>query len=79
MKIPGQDSNLDKESQNALVPRLKSFDTNSLGQTGDQLSALLAHPAPSDPGFARLIESWPKVPEHIKAAIQTLVATAYSP
>jgi hypothetical protein len=33
----------------------------------------------TDPALARLVEAWPGLPEHIRAAILSLVATAVVP
>jgi hypothetical protein len=32
-----------------------------------------AENAPADPALARLVEAWPRLPEHIRAAVLALV------
>jgi hypothetical protein len=73
-KLPGQDSNLDKESQNVFAPGHKSIRNQTLGRNEEQLSALLAHLALTDPDLSRLCSAWPALPDHIRAAILALVA-----
>jgi hypothetical protein len=73
---PGQDSNLDKESQNVFTPGHKSLPANSSRQNEGSLSVLLAHSTPTDPDLARIIDAWPTLPDHIRAAIMALVASS---
>jgi hypothetical protein len=40
-----------------------------------QLSALLAHHLQPDPDLARLVDAWPALPAHIRAAVLALVQT----
>jgi len=35
-----------------------------------------AYTKPADPDLARLVESWPDLPAHIRAAIMALIQTA---
>jgi integrase len=82
-KLPGQDSNLDKESQNHRAPRRNAIPTNTIGQ--------ITHPGCSagrsdqeaeggiaDADLAALVAAWPMLPEPIKAAVRALVTSAVS-
>jgi hypothetical protein len=48
----------------------------SSGDGGPQLSAPLAHRLQADPDLARLVDAWPTLPAHIRAAVLALVQTA---
>jgi hypothetical protein len=48
---------------------------NTSGEDQAQLSALLAQQSANDPELARLLDAWPALPLHIKAAIQALIET----
>jgi hypothetical protein len=64
-KLPGQDSNLDKESQNLSQPRPNPLSANTSGDT----AVPVARQLPNDPDFARLAAVWPKLPEHVRRTI----------
>jgi hypothetical protein len=90
VKLPGQDSNLDKESQKTLAPRLKVNQdkdfpptagqfAHGFAQTGPNPPLTASAPArPTDPGLARILDAWPTLPAHIKAAVLALVQTGTS-
>jgi hypothetical protein len=48
------------------------------GQDDGQLSSLLAQPA-ADPDLAQIIDAWPTLPAHIRAAVLALVGTVPHP
>jgi hypothetical protein len=50
---------------------------NASGDDSPSLSAPLAQQAPADPDLARVLDAWPTLPEHIKAAVLALVAAAH--
>src|SRR5262245_10987533 len=87
-KLPGQDSNLDKENQKAFQDQRKSLADNISGQgpvsfvrpfaqTGpDQVPDGLPASAATDPDLARIFEAWPALSAPIKAAVLALVGTA---
>ena len=80
-KLPGLDSNQDKESQNLLAPDRKSRQENDLradadaccttGCTGEQ-----GEGGTTDPDLRRLVAAWPTLPEPIRAAIRALLGAA---
>ena len=53
----------------------KSMEDSTSGHDKPQLSAPLAQP-PADPDLSRVIEAWPILPAHIRAAVLALVQTA---
>jgi hypothetical protein len=80
-KLPGLDSNQDKETQNPPAPPHNSFrdklfttpsaNRRTAGRTSEGEGAL-----PADPELTALVAAWPSIPPHIKAAIRTLVGAA---
>jgi hypothetical protein len=81
-KLPGLDSNQDKENQNAFRQRRKIGADKRLGDPSGKLSLQLAQetctlfvdPA-TDPDLARLAEAWPTLPLPIRSAMLTLLAS----
>ncbi|MHB1425503.1 MAG: hypothetical protein ACYC3I_20235 [Gemmataceae bacterium] len=69
LKLPGQDSNLDKESQNLSASLHKSLSVNTSVDTQTSVAQKL----PTDPDFDRLASAWPSLPVHIKAAVLALL------
>jgi hypothetical protein len=79
-QLPGQDSNLDKESQNPNAPQRKvgSDDTlrhtspagRSAGRSGGQ-----GEGGAPDADLARIVEAWPALPAAIRRAVLALVGT----
>src|SRR4051794_29155982 len=71
-ELPGQDSNLDKESQNLLLSGPNPLPANAP-------RAPPAAPRPrldqTDPDLARILDTWPALPPHIKAAVLALIQT----
>jgi hypothetical protein len=68
-------------TSNKPVNSRKSADRNPLqGNTSSnhasQLSAPLAQPGPADAELARILDAWPTLPAHIRAAVLALVDTA---
>jgi hypothetical protein len=49
---------------------------NGYGDDEARLSAPLAQQAPTDPDLARVLDAWPTLPPHIRAAVLALVAAA---
>jgi len=78
-KLPGQDSNLDKESQKVLQPRRKMHSDNSLGNVQIPFApGLRVTPnSPSfDPDLAKLVDAWPSLPEALKTGILAMIDSA---
>jgi hypothetical protein len=73
LHLPGQDSNLDKESQNPNTPRHNSNSENilrsidpvgcSAGCSDEQSEGGI------DPDLARLIDAWPDLPPTVRRMI----------
>jgi hypothetical protein len=78
-ELPGQDSNLDKESQNLSAVRPKSIPYSTSGDAPSPVAAQLPAEAEIDPELARILKAWPRLPAHIKAAILALVGPAAGP
>jgi hypothetical protein len=80
-QLPGQDSNLDKESQNLndakrnskrIKPLAKSNDDGrTAGRTGRTSEGGVL-----DADIAALVAAWPLLPEPIKAVIRTVIAAS---
>jgi hypothetical protein len=79
-ELPGQDSNLDKENQNVIRLGPKALSAKPFSAGDAQLATLLAQVAenlpPSDPELTRVVEAWPELPKHIRAAVLALVQAA---
>jgi len=79
-KLPGLDSNQDKENQNPHTPRRKPKPHKtvtpgavlgcSAGCSGQRSEGGIP-----DADLAALVAAWPKLPEPIRAAIRALVGT----
>jgi hypothetical protein len=73
--------------QSATAPPEKPCIHGNPGEPAEPLTVLLTGAAESDcervrvsdPDLARIADAWPALPEHIKAAIISLVATAPKP
>jgi hypothetical protein len=76
VKLPGLDSNQDKESQNSIPSERKSNVDKTSEQGSASLSAVLAQQALTDPDLARVIGAWGLLPQHIRIAILALIHTA---
>jgi hypothetical protein len=53
-----------------------SVNETTSGASNRPLTVLLARLAKTDPDLARILDAWPKLPAHIRAAVLALVATA---
>ncbi len=63
-KLPGQDSNLDKENQNLFAERCKHKSTKGLEENQRApLAQTLARETENDPDLARLVELWEQLPQ----------------
>lgn len=74
-QLPGQDLNLDIESQNAFGAERKSLPDNTSGERTDPLTAPLTC-APADPDLARVCAAWESLSEVIRRGIVALVEAA---
>jgi hypothetical protein len=78
-KLPGKDSNLDKENQNLIVPRSKPLKNKQFiipedtGRTAGRTREI-SEADESDADLAALVAAWPTLPGPIKTAIRALVA-----
>jgi hypothetical protein len=76
-KLPGQDSNLDKENQNSIEQEGKVLPANTYGNRAEGAAPGVAQNA-SDPNLALVVEAWPDLPEAIRRAVLALVSSASS-
>jgi hypothetical protein len=88
LKLPGQDSNLDKENQKTFQETHKSVQDNVLEQDQSRFARQFARGGPNQPlenssparptdaDLSRVIQAWPLLPAPIKAAVLALVETA---
>ncbi len=80
-KLPGQDSNLDKESQNPNTPQ-PNVNSEGILQHQDPIGCSAGRSdKQSEGGFAdadltALVAAWPTLSEPIKAAIRALIGSA---
>jgi hypothetical protein len=72
LKLPGQDSNLDKESQNRIPPDSNPNVNNDLSAADASLTARLT----ADSDLARILTAWPTLPPHIRGGMLALISTA---
>ncbi len=79
-KLPGQDSNLDKENQNLLETERKLNHSKTSGDRPQRLDRALTKPPRESPqmdaGLARLIEAWPTLSGPIRAAMLALIGSS---
>jgi hypothetical protein len=71
-QLPGQDSNLDKESQNRISPDSNPNVNNDLSAVEASLTARLT----ADSDLTRILDAWPTLPAYIRAAMLALISTA---
>jgi hypothetical protein len=85
-KLPGQDSNLDKENQNSLQAGSKAVPDKRKGRGQESFSALLSAagdascgsvmesnesaPSATARDLARIIDLWPELPEALRKALE---------
>jgi hypothetical protein len=62
-----------------LTDSHKSLPVSTSGQAAEPLSVLLAHPMPTDPDLARVLDAWTTLPAPIKAAVLALIHTVSPP
>jgi hypothetical protein len=80
-KLPGQDSNLDKENQNLHTPRRKPIKHKTvtpgavLGCSA-RCSDQRGEGGITDADLAAIIAAWPMLPDHIRAAVRALAQAA---
>jgi hypothetical protein len=79
IKLPGQDSNLDKENQNLLPGNRKSFDSETSVKSSLRPERALTKPADPDPSLAKIIRAWPTLPADVKNGIMVLVEKVVDP
>jgi hypothetical protein len=72
-ELPGQDSNLDKESQNLLVSDHKVLQDSTCDETSRRRPSACTTLAETDPDFSRLANAWPGLSAAVRSAILTLV------
>jgi hypothetical protein len=81
-QLPGQDSNLDKENQNAFRACQKPLCSLTSGDMATPLAPQLAPetktslPAALDPDLTRIMECWPALSEPIRRAMLALAESA---
>ena len=85
LKLPGQDSNLDKENQKTFQEMHKSVRDNVLGQDKSRFARQFAQAGPNQPledpsqarptdaDLTRVLDAWPQLPEPLRRAILALV------
>jgi len=83
-KLPGQDSNLDKENQNLHTPRRKpkphkTVTPGAVLGCSAGCSDVRDEGGITDADLAVVIAAWPKLPASIKAAIRAMVQAADPP
>ena len=83
-KLPGLDSNQDKENQNPTNPRRKSRKNKQIAMSSRAGCSTGCSDQQSEGGvpdadLAALITAWPTLPDHIRAAIRALVGTVAPP
>jgi hypothetical protein len=77
VRLPGQDSNLDKENQNLLASQRKSKRSKALAdQQAEPLAHTLAREVQKDPDLARVLTAWPTLPEATRAGIVAMMRAA---
>src|SRR5262249_25097215 len=62
------------KSQSKAEPNLLPI--NDYGQSQERFARPFASDNPPDPALARLVESWPALPDHVKAAVLALLSVA---
>ena len=73
---PSRSRTYNKPVNSRKVAGRKSMQDKTSSDGAPELSALLAHHLQADPDLARLVDSWPALPTHIRAAILALVQAA---
>jgi hypothetical protein len=76
LKLPGQDSNLDKENQNTFLPQRNALPSATSDESTGRLDRALTKPLESDPDLARVVEAWPTLPDPIRRAMLALAAAS---
>ena len=84
VKLPGQDSNLDEESQNPNTPRHNINPDSTLRPTTPAgcsagCSDQQGEGGVPDADLARVLDAWPTLPEAIRRAVLALVGAASTP
>jgi hypothetical protein len=81
VKLPGQDSNLNKQNQNPNTPDRKAYSENTLrdappvGRSAGR-SEQQSEGGTADAELAALVAAWPTLPDPIKRAVLALVGSA---
>ena len=74
-----QDSNLQPSDSKSVdhntKPRVKMSRTNISETSGPELVSGLFFESENDPDLKLILQRWPELPDHIKAAIKALVGT----
>jgi hypothetical protein len=76
VKLPGQDSNLDKENQNLFASRCKSGHASTSGKPVQRRVRALYSAAKTDADLQRILTAWPELTPPIRAAVLALIDTA---
>jgi hypothetical protein len=85
-KLPGQDSNLDKENQKTAENRRKLLPATTSAVSAPLVARRVAHegtnPPPAaasaDPDLARVLAAWPGLSQALRRAILALVESGES-
>jgi hypothetical protein len=75
-KLPGQDSNLDKENQKTFHSQRKSIAPSDSRSDQSRFVRRLAQILEDHPELARLAEAWPRLPLALRAGILAMIGAA---
>ena len=73
-KLPGQDSNLDKENQNLLSSPSKPIADTLCVDSPCAVDRALTNAQEYAPDLVRIVEAWPTLPDAIRQAVLKLIS-----